>query len=308
MGIVAQPPARGGIFGSLECDFVDDRDLEHLSNDAVGDATGFESVGDRLRAERDKSGLTLSEIAARTRVPIRHLEAIEAGEYSALPGSTYTLGFTRSYAKTLGLNENAIVADMREELAQGGFHGAVARAPAYEPADPARVPSRWMAWTAAAVAALVLAAYFVWRSFALSPDPGIGEAAKAVAEAPIKGGKDTVTTAPAPSGEVVITATDTVWVKIYDAEKKRLYENEMKAGDSFTVPADANNPMIVTGRPQVLNVTIGGTAVAPLGTGETSIADVGVSAAALLGRKPEVPVAATAGAGTGTGTGKTANR
>jgi hypothetical protein len=57
-----------------------------------------------------------------------------------------------------------------------------------------------------------------------------------------------------------------------------------------------------------LNVTIGGTAVAPLGTGETSIADVGVSAAALLGRKPEVPVAATAGAGTGTGTGKTANR
>jgi cytoskeleton protein RodZ len=300
MGIVAQLPVRGGIFGSLECDFVDDRDLENLSgDDALGDAGGFDTVGSRLRAEREKAGLSLSEIATRTRVPIRHLEAIEAGEYSALPGSTYTLGFTRSYAKALGLDENAIIADMREELAQGGYQGSVARAPAYEPADPARVPSRWMAWTAAAVAALVLAAYFVWRSFALSPDPAASETTKAVAEAPIKGANGTsAAAAPAPSGAVVITATDTAWVKIYDAEKKRLYENEMKAGDSFTVPADANNPMIVTGRPQVLDVTIGGTAVAPLGTGETSISDVGVSAAALLARKPEAPAAAAAAEGT----------
>jgi cytoskeletal protein RodZ len=275
----------------LECDFVDDRDLENLGDDGFPSVTeDTDSVGRRLRAEREKAGLPLSEIAARTRVPLRHLESIEAGEYSSLPGSTYTLGFTRSFAKALGLDENAIIADMREELAQGGFHGTIARAPAYEPADPARVPSRWMAWTAAAVAAVVLAAYFIWRSFALSPDPAIDDPTKTVAEAPIKGATGSAA-APAsePSGAVVITATDTVWVKIYDAEKKRIYENEMKAGDSFTVPADANNPMIVTGRPQVLDVTIGGTAVAPLGTGQTSISDVGVSAAALLARKPEVP-------------------
>ena len=106
---------------------------------------GFESVGAKLRSLREAEGLSLNEIANRTRVPIRHLEAIETSDYSALPGSTYTIGFTRSYAKALGLDDAAITAEMREELAQGGYQGVVARLPAYEPADPARVPPRWLA-------------------------------------------------------------------------------------------------------------------------------------------------------------------
>ena len=99
-------------------------------------------------------------------------------------------------------------------------------------------------------------------------------------------------TTPAPAavadsaGEVVITATDSVWVKIYDAENKRLFESEMKAGDKFTVPANANNPMIVTGRPNVLDVTVNGNAVPTLGVPDRTIADVGVSAKALLARAP----------------------
>jgi cytoskeleton protein RodZ len=281
----------------LECDLVDNREFENIGDaETVGEPAGTATVGARLRAEREATGLSLTEIANRTRVPMRHLEAIESGDYSALPGSTYTLGFTRSYAKALGLDENAITAEMREELAQGGFHGVVARAPAYEPADPARVPSRGLAWTAAAFAVALLAAYFIWRSFALSPETSSDKAEKAVAEAAIKGGGATkaAPAATAPNGAVVITATDTVWVKVYDADNKRLYENEMKAGDSFTVPADANNPMIVTGLPQMLNVTVGGTAVPPLGTGERSISGVGVSAAALLARKPETEAAPTA--------------
>ena len=87
-----------------------------------------------------------------------------------------------------------------------------------------------------------------------------------------------------PAGEVVITATDDVWVKIYDAVNKRLFEREMKTGDKFNVPADANNPMIVTGRPDVLQVTVGGKTIPPLGVPDRTIADVGVSAKALLAR------------------------
>jgi cytoskeleton protein RodZ len=289
MGIVRSSSGRGVIHGSLESDLNHDRE-EHGGFGAPTENEEFrlQSVGEQLRAAREAQALSLSDVATRTRVPMRHLEAIERSDFSALPGSTYTIGFTKSYAKSLGLDENQLVTQLREELAEGGHQSSAARMPAYEPTDPARVPPRWLAWSAAGLAVVLLGAYLMWRSMALAPD----SAAPAVAEAPIEKAKSaggTAKAAPAidPNGAVVITATDNVWLKIYDADKKRLYENEMKKGESYTVPADANNPMILTGLPQVLTVTVGGKPVPPLGTGERSISDVGVSAAALLARQPE---------------------
>lgn len=277
---------------------MDDRHQANL-DDAATPPEAI-SIGARLRSAREAAGLSITEIASRTRVPIRHLEAIEAGEYSALPGSTYTIGFTRSYAKALDLDEAAIVDGIREELVQGGYRSATAKTPDYEPADPARVPSRSLAWGAAALALLLIAAYFVWRSYALSPVAENGDA-KPVAEAPIKdqSGQSKAVAAIDPAGEVVIAARETVWIRIYDADEARLFEGEMQPGQRFVVPANANNPMIVTGRPQVLDVTIGGKPVPALGSGDRAIADVGVSAPALLARKPTAPAnAATPNAAT----------
>jgi cytoskeleton protein RodZ len=255
----------------------------------------FQTVGEQLNAARIERGLTLNEVAAQTRIPIRHLEALETSDFGALPGSTYSLGFAKSYARFVGLDATALATELRAELSQSGHAGFVPATPDYEPADPARVPPRWLAWTAGALFLLGIAGYAAWRSFAFSPDasePAKQVAAPAKAKAvPAKGAAAT----PDPSGSVVIAATDTVWIRIYDADKKRLFESEMKAGDSFTVPADANNPMIVTGRPQALAVTIGGKAVAPLGPPDRTIADVGVSAAALIARPAEAAQPASNG-------------
>lgn len=262
---------------------------------AVGDETPnneefrFQTVGEQLKAERERQGLTLTDVATRTRVPMRHLESIEKSQFSDLPGSTYTLGFTRSYARSLNMDAAKIGAELRTELSQSGHDSYHVPAQNYEPADPSRVPSKTLAWTAAAIAALLLAGYLIWRSMALDSSPAASSPV-AKADAP-QTPSSTPTAAPsAPidaSGTVVLTATDIVWIKVYDADKKRLFESEMKAGDSFTVPADANSPMIVTGRPQSINVTIGGKSVAPLGAADRTIADVGISAASLIARKPE---------------------
>ena len=83
---------------------------------------------------------------------------------------------------------------------------------------------------------------------------------------------------------MVLTATGNVWVKIYDADQNRLFEKEMVKGDNFTVPQDANKPMIVTGRPQLLDITVGGKAVPQLGAPDKTIADIGISAQDLLAR------------------------
>ena len=81
-----------------------------------------------------------------------------------------------------------------------------------------------------------------------------------------------------------LSATAPVWLRVYDASKTKLFEKEMAVGERYTVPPNANNPMILTGRPESLKVTVGGSEVAPLGTAERSIKDVGISAAALAAR------------------------
>ncbi|MEQ1538051.1 MAG: RodZ domain-containing protein [Sphingorhabdus sp.] len=254
----------------------------------------FHTVGEQLKAGRDERQMSLTDVAAQTRIPIRHLEALEASDFAALPGSMYSIGFAKSYARTVGLDQKVIADEMRAELAQGGHAGFIPATPDYEPADPGRVPPRWLAWTAGGVALLGLIGYFVWRSFALSPDAPAAPVAETEI-APAKSADTAAAPAAATGGAVVITANDMVWAKIYDADNKRLFEAEMKAGETFTVPADANNPMIVTGRPQALQVTVGGKPVAPLGEPDRTISDVGVSAAALLARKPvEQPAANTA--------------
>ena len=274
-------PLEVGESGSVEILVEDDSSVEEEFQ--------FQTVGEKLKAERERLGLSLSDLAASTRVPMRHLDSIEKSDFSSLPGTTYTLGFTRSYARAVQLDAAALSNEMRAELTQSGHESYQAPTQNFEPTDPSRVPSRTLAWTAAAVGVFLVAAYLIWRSMTFAA-PVILPAAEEVAAPAQK-----AATIPAPgadidsAGEVVITATDGVWVKIYDAENKRLFESEMKAGDKFMVPADANNPMIVTGRPNVLDITIGGKAVPTLGAPDRTIADVGVSAKALLSRTATAP-------------------
>lgn len=246
----------------------------------------FQTVGEQLKAERERQVLTLADMAARTRVPMRHLESIEKSDFAALPGTTYTVGFTRSYARALGLDDAKLSNDLRDELAQGGHDSYKAPVPNYEPADPARVPPRALAWAAAAIAVLLVAGYFVWRSYALGG--GVVDPSDAPPAIGAKALAPVTQTAISPDGEVVLTATDAVWVKIYDAQDKRLFEKEMQAGEQYRVPADADKPMIVTGRPQVLTITVGGKAIPALGPADKTIANVELTGAALLARQTQV--------------------
>src|SRR5688572_4540851 len=117
-------------------------------------------IGDRLKTARESQGQSLDDIAAKTRVPIRHLLHIEKGEWDELPAPTYTLGFARAYAQAVGLNPAEISAELRSQLTS-----AQTLTPSYyEPADPARVPPKWLTLVAAMAAVLLIVGYFVWRS------------------------------------------------------------------------------------------------------------------------------------------------
>lgn len=260
----------------------------------VGQATG-ERAGIIMRRAREAKGLSLAEVATRTRVPLRHLQAIEEGDYGALPGLTYCAGFARAYARAVGLDEVSLVAKVRGEVdATGEFTSPYE---VDEPADPARIPPRALAWAAAIVAILIVGGYAMWR-MQINAVPEQDFAAQGpAAPAPVTERRP-AQGLPAPTaGPVVLTAVDDVWLRIYDASDTDLFEGTMKRGDSFTVPAGANSPMILTGRADALAVTVGGHPVPPLGTAERTVSDLPISAAALLAR-PALPVeGAVQGAG-----------
>lgn len=243
------------------------------------------TVGERLKSERERASISIEDIASKTRITIRHLEAIEASQHSKLPGKTYILGFAKAYARSLGLDDGEIAAQLREELAQSDELTNHNYVESYEPAAASRIPSKALAWIIAIIAAIALAAYLIWRTAQMDlsdPNEIVTEEvsdteAGSEAEQSEDNAQEVITT-----GKVVMTATDEVWLQISDAENKTIYENVMQAGDSFEIPADANNPVILTGRPDVLKFTVGGKAIKPLGDGKSTIKDVGVSAQALI--------------------------
>jgi transcriptional regulator with XRE-family HTH domain len=247
---------------------------------------GALSISARLQAAREAKGYTLDDVATRTRVPIRHLQHIDAGDWNALPAITYCVGFVRSYANAVGLDGTAMGVELREALGAGG--GKNRAAPQYEPADPARVPPRSLAIGAALLALLLAIGYLVWRTSAADEPDALELAtaappAAAAAPAP-QPRAAAVQTGPAQPGPVAITASDDVWLRIYEAGGAKLYEGLIKAGQRYEVPPTARAPQILTGRPDALRVTVGQTEIPPLGPPQRTIADVSLLPQDLLGR------------------------
>gem|GEM_PF-931314 len=63
------------------------------------------SFGRELQLERQRREITLESIAEGTKVPTRHLRALEQEKYSELPGGVFNKGIVRSYCRHVGLDE-----------------------------------------------------------------------------------------------------------------------------------------------------------------------------------------------------------
>lgn len=60
---------------------------------------------DELKQKREESGLTLKQLATKTRIDLKFLEAMEEGNFAFLP-ELYVKAFVKQFAKTIGLDES----------------------------------------------------------------------------------------------------------------------------------------------------------------------------------------------------------
>jgi len=77
-----------------------------MASDAGGDP--LRGTGARLRAARERSGLTLLQAAEKLHVDARVLEALEAEDFAALGADVYVRGHLRRYAEAVGESPAAL--------------------------------------------------------------------------------------------------------------------------------------------------------------------------------------------------------
>lgn len=240
------------------------------------------TVGERLRAAREDKGLSLEDVAAQTRIPLRHLESIENADWDKLPAPTYTVGFAKSYASAVGLERAEIGDQLREEM--GGQRFATTDAQVFEPADPARTMPKWLV-IGAIVAVIVLVALMSWLNRRSLDQSDQVAADQTAAGAPAAQQQQQPSPAPAPAavaqGPVVLTATAPAWISVTDQGQK-LFEGELAPGQSYAVPPTATAPLLKAGKPEALQVKVGAAIAPQVGPPGKVAANVSLKSADLM--------------------------
>ena len=166
----------------------------------------MESVGELLKHEREAQGKAIDDVARATKLSRLILEALEADHFSVLPAAVYVKGHLRTYARFLGMDEDAIV-DKYLRFTQQQEHEELDEWDAVElelHEEKQRIGRRWV-WAAAVVAVVV--AVICW--YAAAQRGGTSEP-----ETEISTGTDTSAVAVESVRETVADDTMIEWHKL----------------------------------------------------------------------------------------------
>jgi cytoskeletal protein RodZ len=70
----------------------------------------METVGTYLRRHREAKRMSVEEVSRSTRVPASSVERIESDRFDELPGEVFVRGFLKSYARSVGLSADEVLA------------------------------------------------------------------------------------------------------------------------------------------------------------------------------------------------------
>jgi transcriptional regulator with XRE-family HTH domain len=69
----------------------------------------LKELGYHLRSTREKLGISIEELSEATRIEIEYLDAIERGEFEALPGPVYIRSYLRTYSIYVKLDPRKVI-------------------------------------------------------------------------------------------------------------------------------------------------------------------------------------------------------
>lgn len=222
------------------------------------------SLGADLRRARERAGLSIADVADRTKVRPGILASIEADAHDRLPAMTYTLGFVKAYARTVGLDPAEAAERYRRESRRSDPEPTLVD---IEPLDARRMPGRGLVMASVATGLLGIGLLVAWGAGAFdppAPPPPSGSAAPPALAEPAP--PPPAPAAPAPAdGPVRLAAREDVWIRVQEGPRgERLFEGTLKKGEALDIPP--GRPWVLrAGRAGALEVTIGGAPLPPLG-------------------------------------------
>lgn len=224
-----------------------------------------------LRAARERAGLSLDEVAARTRIKPHFLSALERGEFERLPGDFFARAFLRTYARELGLRPSEALAEY--ELAMASAHPEPA-AEAIQMSEAATMAS-WsetprMGWVAVAggVALVALILAFNQRDRqTLTTEAGAPVQAGVVGTSGVSAPEERVGTTATPEPieglELELTATGETWLAA-TADGTRVVYRLLRPGEHVALEATDGITMRI-GNAGALEYKVNGRPGIPLG-------------------------------------------
>jgi cytoskeletal protein RodZ len=208
------------------------------------------SFGDWLRRQREMREISLRDIADRTKISLRYLEAMEADRFDLLPAAVFAKGFLREYARYVGLSPDDVVNHYlsvnhpEEQEVSAKDDNRIRSKP--RPVDPGQpmVRRNWSSGLLLALAALVLlvlvglAVWFVGRR---REPPANSQPAASVVVPPAAALKPAATpnAPPQPSAplQVALDFTQDCWVEAVIDGKNRTSELRVQ-GESLQLEAE----------------------------------------------------------------------
>lgn len=90
-----------------------------MTDNETQQTVATETVGRQLKQAREKKGLSLSDVADAQHLRNGVIQAIENCDYEQVDSELFLKGYVRAYAKQVGLDSNAIIANLNQELEPG---------------------------------------------------------------------------------------------------------------------------------------------------------------------------------------------
>jgi cytoskeletal protein RodZ len=236
------------------------------------------SVGAALAAAREQRGLSVADVAERTRIRSTLIRDIEADRFDRCGGMVYARGHLRNIAQVVGVDPGPLLERFDAEhgnqpapIVTAPIPGPTARDQRKERRGYARVDRSGPNWATAMIAvfAIVFAVLVVSivaqavrgskKNNAHSPHPATSHSAGSTPKPTPSATSSSPSPSPSLSGiNVVLRATKgQSWIKVLDATGKELYQDVMKVGDIQNFH-DAKQITVRFGNSQAMDVMLNG--------------------------------------------------